>query len=417
MENEVPDEHDEESDVDSEHLPGCSTSLDTSVTMHDYCGVHETSTKRNQDTQTPILKTFESKGIQTDPGIWLRDTSSQTNSSSFSQVEQGTQVERPTLTYEDIREDDNKVLFYSGIPNAYTFEALFDEIKTDAAFQTGRKKKKSENEKSESAPSDENGNFVNINDVGRPRILRLIDEFLLVLMRLRLGLLLEDLADRFHISVTTCGTIFNKWIDYLDVQLAFLVKWPSKDIIQETMPTSFRTKYPNTRVIIDCTEIRTETPTSLQLKSAMYSDYKSHMTLKSLVGISPAGVVTFVSDLYAGSVSDKQITKRSGLVDLCEEGDAIMADKGFIISDLTTPRGIELTIPPFKSKKKQFTRREVTQTKDIANLRIHVEREMERIKNFKILQGVMPISMASQSSKIWKLCTRLTNLQPPLVPQ
>lgn len=75
------------------------------------------------------------------------------------------------------------------------------------------------------------------------------------------------------------------------------------------------------------------------------------MTYKSLIGISPAGAVTFVSDLYNGSVSDKQITKLSGLVEQCEEGDAIMADKGFLIPDLTTPKGVHLIIPPFKCKK------------------------------------------------------------------
>ena len=102
-------------------------------------------------------------------------------------------------------------------------------------------------------------------------------------------------------------------------------------------------------------------------------------------------------------------------MELCEVGDAIMADKGFPISDLTTPKGIELIIPPFKKKDRQFSKREVKQTQQIANLRIHVERQMERIKNFRILQGIMPITMSNQVSKIWKLCVRLTNLQPPLV--
>lgn len=406
----------DQDESDTEIL-SCNTFLDTSVTMHDYCSAAPKLLNiRTQSTQTPILKTFESTGTQTDFSMWFSDCSSQTDHSIFKSVaEQGTEVDRPTLTYEDIKDNDDKVLFYTGIPNSNIFEALFDEIKADAADNTGRKQTMSDRKKNDSEKVDENGNLIFVNEVGRPRILRLIDEFLLVLMRLRLGLLLEDLADRFRISVTTCGTIFNKWIDYLDVQFEFLVKWPSRVINKETMPQSFQCKYPNCRVIIDCTEIRTETPTSLQLKSAMYSDYKSHMTFKALVGINPAGVVTFVSDLYAGSISDKQITILSGLIDLCEEGDAIMADKGFVISDLTTPKGIELIIPPFKRKKQQFTKKEVSQTKDIANLRIHVEREMERIKNFRILQGVMPISMAGQASKIWKLCTRLTNLQPPLV--
>ena len=70
-------------------------------------------------------------------------------------------------------------------------------------------------------------------------------------------------------------------------------------------------------------------------------------------------------------------------LDICKEGDAIMADKGFLISDLCTPRGVSLIIPPFKKEKKRFLPHEVEATKTIANLRIHVEREMERIKNFR----------------------------------
>jgi hypothetical protein len=137
------------------------------------------------------------------------------------------------------------------------------------------------------------------------------------------------------------------------------------------------------------------------------------MTYKALVGISPSGVITFVSDLWSGSASDKQVTERCGLLDRCEKGDAIMADKGFVISSLTTPRGLKLIIPPFKTRK--FMRREVEQTRRIANLRIYVEMSIKRIKSFRILQGVMPITMSKNATKIWKICVNLTNLQPPLV--
>lgn len=213
-----------------------------------------------------------------------------------------------------------------------------------------------------------------------------------------------------------CGRVLNSWIDYLNSKLDFLIMWPSRESVKFNMPKVFRDKFPDTRVIIDCTEIHTETPSSLQLKSLMYSDYKSHMTWKSLVGISPSGHVTFISDLWVGSVSDKQLTKQSGLLELCEQGDAIMADKGFTISDLTTPKGIKLTIPPFCRANTKFFKREVQNTRDIANARIHVERQMERIKNFRIVQGVMPITMSKRASKVWKLCAKLSNLQPPLVP-
>ena len=51
-----------------------------------------------------------------------------------------------------------------------------------------------------------------------------------------------------------------------------------------------------------------------------------------LIGISPSGVVTFVSKLYPGSTSDKELTRQSGLL---EYGDSIMDDRGFdILQDL-----------------------------------------------------------------------------------
>ena len=61
-----------------------------------------------------------------------------------------------------------------------------------------------------------------------------------------------------------------------------------------------------------------------------YSLYKHHNTFKALVGISPTGAVTFISDLYAGSVSDQALTRECGVLDHVMPGDTVMADKGLI---------------------------------------------------------------------------------------
>lgn len=113
--------------------------------------------------------------------------------------------------------------------------------------------------------------------------------------------------------------------------LKILETWPDRNVIKDNMPDSFKRRYPNCRVIIDCTEIYTETPQSVSNKGRMYSDYKSHMTWRVLIGISPNGVTTHLSDLWTGSTSDKQVhvTKLSKLIEKCEPGDAIMGDKGF----------------------------------------------------------------------------------------
>ena len=52
-----------------------------------------------------------------------------------------------------------------------------------------------------------------------------------------------------------------------------------------------------------------------------------------MIGISPSGAVTFVSDLYSGAISDKHLTRRCGLLDLLEPGDSVMADRDFDIKE------------------------------------------------------------------------------------
>jgi hypothetical protein len=43
--------------------------------------------------------------------------------------------------------------------------------------------------------------------------------------------------------------------------------------------------------------------------------------------MTPHGAVTFVSELYAGSISEKELFKQSGLCGLLTENMAVMADK------------------------------------------------------------------------------------------
>jgi len=86
----------------------------------------------------------------------------------------------------------------------------------------------------------------------------------------------------------------------------------------EHMPTTFKDKYPHVRVILDCTELKIQAPSSMTLNSELYSNYKGTTTLKGLVGVTPSGAVIFVSTLYSGSISDKHIGQahHSGLRNL-----------------------------------------------------------------------------------------------------
>jgi len=249
---------------------------------------------------------------------------------------------------------------------------------------------------------------------GRPRSLAPIDEFFLVLVRLRLGLLEQYLADRVGLSCATISRIFTTWINFLYLKLKEIPLWPPRDVVIANMPKCFRDLYPTTRVIIDATEVYIEKPSLPDLQQMTFSSYKNNNTFKALVGISPSGSITFVSSLYSDSISDKELTRRSGILELLEKGDSVMADRGFDIEADLIPLGVKLNIPPFLKGKSQLSEKEMVETRRIASVRIHVERAMERIKNYLIFDKDIPSHLTDLADQIFFVCSVLSNFWPPL---
>ena len=158
--------------------------------------------------------------------------------------------------------------------------------------------------------------------------------------------------------------------------------WPSRAKIDKHMPNCFKELYPKCRGIIDASDIKVQAPSSSVLNSCSYSCYKSHNTFKGNIVIAPSGAIIHVSLLYEGSISDKELVKKSGLLNLLEPGDQLMADKGFVIQDLLTPIGCSVTMPAFLSSKTQSAKDELLKSKEIHNVRVHVERAIRRVKEF-----------------------------------
>ena len=62
-----------------------------------------------------------------------------------------------------------------------------------------------------------------------------VTELLMVLVRLRFNFAFQDLAYRFNVSVSTVSRVFYKWFDVMDVWIKFLIQWPERCEIKETM--------------------------------------------------------------------------------------------------------------------------------------------------------------------------------------
>ena len=247
----------------------------------------------------------------------------------------------------------------------------------------------------------------------RKRKLVLEDEYLLTMMKIRLGLNEYDLADRFKIAQSSVSRTFTTWVKALALTLKPMIFTPERDSFLTTNPERFRCLR-NIAAIIDATEIFIETPHEHAAQKMTWSNYKHHNTAKLLVAIMPNSMITFVSRCYPGSISDKKITKDTEYLGTVPMHSLVMADKGFNIDEECLARNITLYKPPGKRGTYQMLPHELTKTKRIGNLRILVEQVIGQLKCFKIIGQEYQISLIPHIDNIVTICAALCNMMEPI---
>jgi len=112
-------------------------------------------------------------------------------------------------------------------------------------------------------------------------------------------------------------------------------------------------------------------------KAYTWSNYKHYNTAKYLIAITPQGVISFISKGWGGRTSDQFITENCGFLCNIIPGDVILANLGFLIEETIGACGASLYIPTFTKGKYQLPASEIEKTRNIANVRVHVERIIE----------------------------------------
>ena len=356
--------------------------------------------------------TSQSEETETIAALLERMASLEMKASYFAEKLAQVESEKAALldrqfSIEKMKDDDAAILFYTGFPNYEALVSFYTYIAPKLhkmQYWKGDKKLK------ESQPYQDDEHR---KKPGPSRKLSYFEEMVLVLMRLKTGLFVQDLADRFGISTSLVSRVCITWINFLYAELRDIFPFPSQELVRKNMPKEFA-EYPTTRIILDCSEIFIQWPSAMLAQSETWSEYKHHNTWKVLVGVTPNGQVSYLSDLWGGRVSDKQITRESSVLDLLDEGDNVMVDRGFDISDIV-PNGVSVNMPPFLAGRDQMTAAETEQTMSIASVRIHVEREIGRIKTYHILDGTLPNTLSPYATQIFAVCGLLTNFLPPLL--
>ena len=304
------------------------------------------------------------------------------------------------------QDNDSDIQYYTGFPTMSAFTSCAEFLNLSEGNAISYRSKSSDSNRRRARGG------------GRKSRMSLMEKFFITMVRLRRGLEFRLLGDLYLVDAATISRIVHTMINYLYLRLGMIPIWPTPEQVSKRLPDVFKELYPTTFAVIDATEIKCEAPSSLPAQSQVYSAYKSHTTLKGLIAMAPDGAVTFVSELFGGSISDRELVIKSHFLDLLPAvgyGCSIMADKGFDIQDLLIPYGVKLNIPPFKKSGQQMTAADVQRTQRIAKVRIHIERLMERIKEFQIFSRIIPVTLFPIVNQMWAVCCLLTLFQAPLL--
>lgn len=181
------------------------------------------------------------------------------------------QVDISRFGLQRFQADDDSIKFYTGFPSYNDLLQVYGLLEPSAErmtyiYSAGKNVQ-------ESRPS--------------ARTMVLIDQFFFISCKGKGRSFAQDLAHRFNIHIATVSRKIITWANFLYFFLGNQVIWASKEEIDSHMTEDFKRLYPKTRVILDCTEIYVQSPSSLLSQSQLYSTYKSSTTLKGLVGIAP----------------------------------------------------------------------------------------------------------------------------------
>ena len=220
-------------------------------------------------------------------------------------------MEHSCFNINEFKDNPEDISFFTGFSDYQTMMLCYDIIKNPAKnLSYGVHERKVFDAQSNSS------------ELRRPWKLTTFQEFLLELMKLRLGLFDRDLAHRFRVPLTSVSVIFRTWIWFFRTELQCLIFAHHQE--------------------------KCWTWHACPVQSITSTNCSNHWLYR-----------LFIQDEFASV-------------------------------------GALLTIPANSSQKKKQSK-----TKKMAFLRVHIERCIERIKNWHILDSKIPITLAPFASDIF----------------
>ncbi|XP_068507646.1 uncharacterized protein [Syngnathus scovelli] len=281
-------------------------------------------------------------------------------------------VEKMSLSENSLRNDAEKVKFYTGLPNFFVLETVMLLL----------------------APH---------MDAIRNAKLSKFQQLLLTLMRLRLDLRNQDLAYRFGIKVGTVVRTVHHVVNIMSSTLVpTAVFWPSRAELRKNLPAALRSSCPDCAVIVDCFTVPCEGPVARDNEQG--AAVAGGDVLNYLIGVAPQGVVTFVSKGVLGNFSPRTLAESSGFLCKLLPGDVVLASRDLDIGDAVAARGARFGIAAhFQDDQSQGAK---VSPLDTVGVQAHVEKVVSIVRRrYAMLTGPVEKPFAAAPERTSNLST------------
>ena len=299
----------------------------------------------------------------------------------------------------------------TGIDSVEILDALYDLFNHDNAAETLLLYRGSESNKERKIAA-----AARPNRKGRldPR-----DGMLATLVKLRTGLSLAVIAVFMGLRVEQVERNFVTWISFMHEFFKVEFPVPTVEEMMGNTAAGWISAYGSDRVrmIIDCSEFKTQAPACLEGLRTLWSDYKQAHTAKILAGITPTGAFAWSSEAFPGRITDPEICLASGFFDVILDKDVVGADRGFdnIARELHA-LGASVKAPDRRWRNvSTLTSDERAHTEQQSNMRIHVERHFGRVATWGFFSHrKIYLHQADLIGKCFFIVSHLCNLAVPL---
>ncbi|XP_053307846.1 uncharacterized protein LOC128470042 [Spea bombifrons] len=305
--------------------------------------------KKNKDLQEQLA---QSSGTVLYLGQQVKDRENQREEKSFSMS--------------SIKNESKLVRFYTGFESYEQLVDFLTFLTADQKLCAGKIRKRTE--------------------VGPQSALNLEDQLLLVLTRLRLGLLLQDLAFRFRVSESTVSRYWLNWTELLHARLTQIPITYSSRYLELFEPKRTVQHQGLTCTIMDCTDLFFEVQAKDRVRPASSHPCRNHYLRRGYAIASPNGFITFASSLTFGIATK------------------VMDGQPQDLAGGTHP---PIRLPPFMQNTPiQLTHQQQEWSRRVLSLLSLID----KVLNFRFLKFVYPQSMEAQVDRAWTICCYLACL-------